>query len=42
MLDGGDIAQVSAITVQQEREEFDAPLQYAAAFHCLVEEFERL
>ena len=38
MLDGGDMAQSSAITVQQEREEFDAALQDAAAFHCLVEE----
>ena len=39
MLDGGDMAQVRAITIQQEREYFCAALQCAASFHCLVEEW---
>ena len=38
MLDGGDMAQMRATTIQQEREEVYAALQYAASFHCLVEE----
>ena len=38
MLDGGAVAQVRAITVQQERQEVYAALPYAASFHCLVEE----
>ena len=38
MLDEGFIAQVRAKTVQQEREVYTA-LQYAASFHCLVEEW---
>ena len=39
MLDGGDLAQVRPITIQQEREEVHAAMQYAAGFHCLVEEW---
>ena len=39
MLDGGDMAQVRASTIQQEREEVYAALQYAACFRCLVEEW---
>ena len=38
-LDEGFMAQVRARTVQQEREEVYAALQYAASFHCLVEEW---
>ena len=41
MLDGGDVAQVRAITIQQERK-VHAALQYAASFHCLVEESARI
>ena len=37
-LDGGDMAQVRAITIQHERDEVCAALQYADSFHCLVEE----
>ena len=32
------MAETRAKTVQQEREEVCAALQYAASFHCLVEE----
>ena len=39
MGDEGFMAQVRAKTVQQEREEVYAALQYAASFHCLVEEW---
>ena len=39
MLDGGGMAHVGAITVQQERGEVSAALQWAASFHCLVEEW---
>ena len=39
MLDEGFVAEVRAMTVQQEREEVYAGLQYAARFHCLVEEW---
>ena len=39
LLDEGVMAQVRAKTVQQEREEIYAALQYAASFHCLVEEW---
>ena len=39
MMDGGLIAQVRASAVQQAREEVYAALQYAANFHCLVEEW---
>ena len=39
MLDGEDVAQVRAVTIQQEREEFYAAWQHAASFHCLVEEW---
>ena len=34
MLDEGKIAEVRAKTMQQEREEVCAALQYAASFHC--------
>ena len=40
MLNGGAVAQVRAITVQQEREEVHAALQCAAIFHCLAEEWQ--
>ena len=40
MLDRGFMAQARAGTVQQEREEVFAALQYAASFHCLVEELQ--
>ena len=36
MLDEGFTAQTRAKTVQQEREEVHAALQYAASFHFLV------
>ena len=39
MLDGGEVAQIRASTVQQRREEVCAVLQYAASFHCLVYEW---
>ena len=39
MLDEGIMAERRAKTVQQEREEVHAALQYAASFHCLVEEW---
>ena len=39
MLDRGFMAQARAGTVQQEREEVFAALQYAASFHCSVEEW---
>ena len=39
MLDGGLVAEVRASTVQREREDVSATLQYAASFHCLVEEW---
>ena len=38
-LDEGFTAETRAKTVQQEREEVYAALQYAATFHCLVEEW---
>ena len=38
MLNEGYVAQVRAKTVQQERAEVFAALQYAASFHCLMEE----
>ena len=34
------MAEARAKTVQQEREEVYAALQYTASFHCLVEEWE--
>ena len=40
MLDEGLMAEARAKTVQQEREVVDAALQYAASFHCLMEEWE--
>ena len=36
---GGEVAQVKASTVQQVKVEVHAALQYAASFHCLVEEW---
>ena len=39
MLDEGFMAEARAETVQQEREEVYAALQYAASCHCLVEEW---
>ena len=39
MLDEGFMAQTRAKTVQQERVEVCAALQYAASFHCMVEEW---
>ena len=39
MLDKGFMAEARAKTMQQEREEVYAALQYAASFHCLVEEW---
>ena len=39
MLDEGFKAETRAKTVQQEREEAYAALQYAASCHCLVEEW---
>ena len=38
MLDEGFMAEVRAVTMKQEREEVYVALQYAASFHCLVEE----
>ena len=40
LLDEGFMAQTRARTVQEEREEVCAASQYAASFHCLVEECE--
>ena len=39
MLDEGFMAQARANTIQKEREDVYAALQYAASFHCLVEEW---
>ena len=39
MLDEGFMTQTRAKTIQQEREKVYAALQYAANFHCLVEEW---
>ena len=39
MLDEGSMAQTSAKTVKQQREEENAALQDAVSFHCLVEEW---
>ena len=39
MLDEGFMAEARAKTMQQEREEVSLALQYAASFHCLVEEW---
>ena len=39
MLDEGYMAEAKAETMQQEREEVYAALQYAASFHCLVEQW---
>ena len=40
MMDGGLMAQVRTSAVQQAREEVYTALQYAANFHCLVEEWQ--
>ena len=42
MLDEGFMAEARAKAAQQEREEVYAALQYAASFHCLVEEWKGL
>ena len=39
MLDERFMAEARAETIKQEREEVYAALQYAASFHCLVEEW---
>ena len=39
MLDEGFMAEVRAVTVKHGREEVYVALQYAASFHCLVEEW---
>ena len=39
MLDEGFMAEVRAKTVQQEREDVYAALQYGASFHCIVKEW---
>ena len=39
MLDEGRVTEARAKTVQEERQEVHAALQYAASFHCLVEEW---
>ena len=39
MLDEGFMAEARAETMRQEREEVCVALQYAASFHCLVEEW---
>ena len=39
MLDEGCMAEARAKTMQQEREEVYAALQYVAIFHCSVEEW---
>ena len=38
-MDGGEVAQIRASTVQQDREEVRAALQCATGFHCLMEEW---
>ena len=39
MLDEGIMAEARAETMQQEREEVHVALQYAASFHCLVDQW---
>ena len=39
MLDEGHMAEAKAETAQQEREDVYAALQYAASFHCVVEQW---
>ena len=39
MLDEGFMAEARVVTMQQEREDVYAALQYGASFHCLVEEW---
>ena len=39
LLDEGFLAEAKAETMQQERQEVCAALQYAASFHCLVEQW---
>ena len=38
MLDEGFVDEARAETMKQEKEEVCAALQYAAGFHCVVEE----
>ena len=40
MLDGGEMAQVRAGTVQPKREDVYVALPYASSFYCLVEEWQ--
>ena len=40
VLDGGDMAQIRASTVHQERQDVYAAMQYAVSFPCLVEEWQ--
>ena len=39
MMEEGFLAEATTETVQQEREDVDAALQYAVSFHCLVQEW---
>ena len=39
MMDEGFVAEARVETMKQEREEVHVALQYAASFHCLVEEW---
>ena len=39
ILDEGFMAEARAKTMQQEREDVYAPMQYAPSFHCFVEEW---
>ena len=39
MLDEGLVTEVRGVTMKHEREEVFVALQYAASFHCLVEEW---
>ena len=41
MLGEGFMAEVRAVTMKQEREEVYVALQYAASFHCFVEEWKK-
>ena len=40
MLDEGFLTEAKAESMQQKREDVYAALQYAASFHCLVEQWE--
>ena len=39
MLDEGFMAEARAETMQQERDDVYAALQYAASFHCMIEQW---